>query len=206
MPSDDHERQFDLALIGRPRHRSHFHLEEALLLVVFDELLAVFVEHVAMVLAEQPQDGLSGADHRPQLRIGGELVPHEVDAADLNLGSLEDLDHDMGVAGVAPLEQRDRGQVVPLLRIEPLDLADGQPRPRGIRAVAGLQSGGVLDLLLPDGFPTLELDPGEQGHLPDAEGQGVLPAARGASRRKRYRTSENHLVPSRLLRSASTLS
>ncbi len=107
-----------------------FTSKKPLAIVVIDELLPVFVEHVAVILAEEPQDRLPRADLGPQLSTRGEMVPDEVDAVDLDLGSLEDLDHDLGVAGIAPFEQRDRGQVVALLLIEPLDLTDRQPGPR----------------------------------------------------------------------------
>ena len=64
----DHESQVDLARLGAgPGHRSHLRLEKALRLVVFDELLPVFIEHLGVILAEQPQDRLSRADLDPQL-------------------------------------------------------------------------------------------------------------------------------------------
>ena len=54
------------------------------------------------------------------------MVAYEADAVDLDLGPLEDLDHDLGVARIAPFEQRDRGEVVAFLDIEPLNLRDGR--------------------------------------------------------------------------------
>ena len=44
----------------------------------------------------------------------------------LAFGPFKDLDHDLGVALVSPLEQRDRSQVVAFFSIQFLDLADGR--------------------------------------------------------------------------------
>ena len=64
----DHERQVDLTRVGtRPGDRSHLDLEKALRMVVIDELLPVFIEHVAVILAEEAQDRLPRADLGPQL-------------------------------------------------------------------------------------------------------------------------------------------
>ena len=94
------------------------------------------------------------------------MVSHEADAVDLDLGPLEDLDHDLGIAGIAAFEQGDRGQVVALLDIEPLNLRDRQPGSRGIRPVAGLQLGRILDLLQANGLPPSELDLGQAAASP----------------------------------------
>ena len=149
-PLGDHERQVDVAQAGpRAGHRRDLDLEEALGLVVLAELAGVFLEHVAVVLAaDQPEDRLAAADLGPELGVGGEDVALEVDGGDLELGALEDLEDDLGVAEVAPLEQLDLGQLVALLLVEPLDLSE---RPAGsgrVGAVADLQAGGLLDLLL----------------------------------------------------------
>ena len=62
----DHKGQVDLPRLGaRPGHWSDLRLEKALRLVVFDELLAVLVEHVGVILAEQPQDRLPRGDLDP---------------------------------------------------------------------------------------------------------------------------------------------
>ena len=68
----------------------------------------------------------------------GELVPDEADAVDLDLGPLKNLDHDLGVAGIATFDQGDRGQVIAFFDVETLNLRDGQPGAHRVRAVAGL--------------------------------------------------------------------
>ena len=159
-PLGDHEGQVDVAqAVARAGHRRDLDLEEALRLVVLAELAGVFLEHVAVVLAaNKPEDRLAAGDLGPELRIGGEGVPLEVDAGDLVLGPLEDLEDDLGVADVAPFDQPDLGQLVALLLVEPLDLPEGQPRLGGVGAVADLEVGVLLDLLLRDRLPSSELD------------------------------------------------
>ena len=129
-----------------------------------------------MILAEESQDRLPGGDVGLQGGRRGELAADEADAADLDLGSLEDLDHDLGIARLAPFEQLDLGQVVALLVVEPEDVAQRHLGAHGIGAGIDLQSGGILDLLLTDGFSPPKLDGGQDGHLVDDEGQDELPA------------------------------
>ena len=156
--------------------RRHLGLEETLRLIVFDELVTVTIEHLAVILAEESRNRLPGRDVRPEGGRRGEPVADEVDAADLDLGSLEDLDHDLGVAGLAPFEQLDLGQEVALLLVESEDVSHRQPGVHGIGAVLDLQSGRVLELFQSDGFPASELDVGQDGHLVDGEGQDELAA------------------------------
>ena len=109
-------------------------------------------------------------------RTGGEMVANEVDAVYLDLGPFEDLDHDLGIAGIAPFEQGDRRHVVTLLDIEALNLGDRQPGASGVRAVAGLQVCCILDLLQANGLPAPKLDFRQKRHLPYHEDQGPLTA------------------------------
>ena len=145
----DHERQVDVAEL-RPGsgHRSDLDLEEALRLVVLAELAGILLEHVAVVLsAHQAEDRLAAADLLPELGVGGEDVALEIDAGDLELGALEDLEDHLGVAGISPLDQPDLGQLVAFLVIEPLDLVPGHPGLGGVGAIADLEVGVLLDLL-----------------------------------------------------------
>ena len=96
----------------------------------------------------RPRIGLRLPILCPELGVGGEDVALEVDAGDLDLGALEDLEDDLGVAGVAPLDEPHLGQVVAFFLVQPLDLAEGQPGLGGVGAVADLEAGVLLDLLL----------------------------------------------------------
>ena len=48
-----------------------------------------------ILAAHQAQDRLAAGDLGPELGVGGKDVALEIDAADLELGALEDLDHDL---------------------------------------------------------------------------------------------------------------
>src|SRR5262249_49173051 len=123
-PLVDHERQVDFPwTISRPGHRRYFDLEEALLLVIVHELLPVLIEQVAMILSEESQDWLARGDMGPKRGGRGELAADEMNPTDLDLGSLEDLDHDAGVAWIGTFDQVNLGQVVSLLLVEAQDLA-----------------------------------------------------------------------------------
>ena len=176
-PLADDEGQVDLAGVGtRTGHHHHLGLEVPLALVVVDELLPVLLEHVAMILAEEAEDRLAGGDVGLQHGVRDELVALEIDAANLDLGPLEDLHHDLGIAGIAALDQLDLGQVVALLLVEAVDRVHRVASAHVIGAVPLLQAGVILDVLEADRLPPPELDVGQLGHLVDGEDQGELAA------------------------------
>ena len=74
-------------------------------------------------------------------------LPLKSIARDLVLGPLEDRDHDLGVAGVSPLDELDLGELVAFLLVEPLDLPDREWVRVASARLPLLQAGGLLDVL-----------------------------------------------------------
>ena len=182
-PLGDHEGQVDVAQArSRPGHRRDLDLEEALGLVVLRSLRASSSSMSRWYLPPtRPRIGLRLLILVQSWASEAKTLPLKSTLSILNLGPSKIWKTTLVSPMLPPSTSLTCGQLVALLLVEPLDLPQGQPGLGGVGAVADLEVGVLLDLLLRSAFRPRNSTELEDGHLADPEDQDVLAALGRAS-------------------------